>query len=99
MTDEKEVVYTLDLLGRNVREILNLIHELTERGINVPSLADPMPIDTVTEGIGRIAVLLLAVFAEVERTFANERLAHCRRGLDEGRLIWIASPTLDRRES
>jgi hypothetical protein len=35
----------------------------------------------------------------MKRTFANERVAHCRGVLDEGRLIQIESPTLDRRES
>jgi DNA invertase Pin-like site-specific DNA recombinase len=79
--------------------MLNLIDELTERGINVRSLADPMPIDTAAEGMGRIAVLPLALFAEMDRALATEGLAHYRRGLDAGRLIQIESPTLDRRES
>jgi DNA invertase Pin-like site-specific DNA recombinase len=37
------VVHTLDRLGRNLREVLNLVHELAERGIGVRSLADPLP--------------------------------------------------------
>jgi DNA invertase Pin-like site-specific DNA recombinase len=44
----------------------------------VRSLADPLPINTADEGIGRIAFLLLALFAEMERTFAAERAAHAR---------------------
>jgi len=72
------VVYTLDRLGRNLREVLNLVHELAERGIGVRSIADPLPINTTDEGIGRIAFLLLALFAEMERTFAAERAAHAR---------------------
>ena len=40
------VVHTLDRLGRNLREVLNLVHELAERGIGVRSLADPLPINT-----------------------------------------------------
>jgi DNA invertase Pin-like site-specific DNA recombinase len=69
------VVYTLDRLGRNLREVLNLVHDLAERGIGVRSLADPLPINTADEGMGRIAFLLLALFAEMERTFTAERAA------------------------
>ncbi|WP_225993007.1 recombinase family protein [Actinomadura rudentiformis] len=42
------------------------------------SLADPLPINTPDEGMGRIAFLLLALFAEMERTFTAERAAHAR---------------------
>ena len=42
------------------------------------SLADPLPISTADDGIGRIAFLLLALFAEMERTFTAERAAHAR---------------------
>ncbi|MEV3960248.1 recombinase family protein [Nocardia sp. NPDC050193] len=75
---DRIVVHTLDRLGRNLREVLNLIHDLRERGIGVKSLADPVPIDTADEGMGRVAVLLLALFAEMERTFTAERAAHAR---------------------
>ena len=47
-------------------------------GIGVRSLADPLPINTSDEGMGRIAFLLLALFAEMERTFSTERAAHAR---------------------
>jgi DNA invertase Pin-like site-specific DNA recombinase len=72
------VVHTLDRIGRNLREVLNLVRDLDERGIGVRSLADPLPIDTADEGMGRIAFLLLALFAEMERTFTAERAAHAR---------------------
>lgn len=72
------VVHTLDRIGRNLREVLNLVHDLAAREIGVRSLADPLPIDTADEGTGRIAFLLLALFAEMERTFAAERAAHAR---------------------
>ncbi len=72
------VVHTLDRIGRNLREVLNLVHNLAGRGIGVRSLADPLPISTAGEGLGRIAFLLLALFAEMERTFTAERAAHAR---------------------
>lgn len=70
--------YTLDRLGRNLREVLNLVHDLSEKKIGVRTLADPIPINTTDEGMGRIAFLLLALFAEMERTFTAERAAHAR---------------------
>jgi DNA invertase Pin-like site-specific DNA recombinase len=76
--DDTIVVHTLDRLGRNLREVLNLVHELAEKKIGVRSLADPLPINTADEGMGRIAFLLLALFAEMERTFTAERAAHAR---------------------
>jgi DNA invertase Pin-like site-specific DNA recombinase len=72
------VVHTLDRLGRNLRDVLSLVHDLAERGIGVRTLADPVPIDTAGEGMGRVAFLLLALFAEMERTFTAERAAHAR---------------------
>jgi DNA invertase Pin-like site-specific DNA recombinase len=72
------VVHTLDRIGRNLREVLNLVHDLSERGVGVRSLADPLPINTTDEGMGRIAFLLLALFAEMERTFPAERAGHAR---------------------
>ncbi|MFZ0379238.1 MAG: recombinase family protein [Solirubrobacteraceae bacterium] len=40
------VVHTLDRLGRTVRDTLNLIHELSGRGVGVRNLADPIRIDS-----------------------------------------------------
>jgi DNA invertase Pin-like site-specific DNA recombinase len=72
------VLHTLDRLGRNLREVLNLVHELAERGIGVRTLADPLPINTADAGMARVAFLLLALFAEMERIFTAERAAHAR---------------------
>jgi DNA invertase Pin-like site-specific DNA recombinase len=46
---------SLDRIGRNLREVLNLTHDLAGRGIGVRSLADPLPISTSGDGMGRIA--------------------------------------------
>jgi len=72
------VVYTLDRLGRNLREVLNLVHDLSDRGVGVRSLTDPLPIDTNATGMGRIAFLLLVMIGEMERIFTAERAAHAR---------------------
>ena len=72
------VVHTLDRLGRNLREVLNLIHDLGERGVTIRTLADPIAVDTSDDCVGRVALMMLALFAEMERVFANERAAHAR---------------------
>jgi DNA invertase Pin-like site-specific DNA recombinase len=94
------VVHTLDRLGRNLREVLNLVHDLAGRGISVRSLADPLPINTADEGMGRIAFLLLALFAEMERTFTAERAARARAVAEaKNRRIGRPSPTPRTRSS
>jgi DNA invertase Pin-like site-specific DNA recombinase len=74
------VVHTLDRLGRTVRDTLNMIHELCERGIGVRNLADPIKIDSSNpeDPMAQLAVVLLALFAQMERTYTIERAAHAR---------------------
>ena len=54
------VVYTLDRLGRTVRDTLNLVHELREPGIGLRTLADPFRINTADPGdpMNDLALLL-----------------------------------------
>ncbi|ANS31327.1 site-specific recombinase [Rhodococcus opacus] len=74
------VVHTLDRLGRTVRDTLNLIHDLHQRGIGFRNLADPIRIDSTNpdDPMGQLAVVLLALFGQMERTYAVERAAHAR---------------------
>jgi len=74
------VVHTLDRLGRTVRDTLDLIHELTERGVGIRNLADPIRIDSTNpdDPMAQLAVVLLALFAQMERTYSTERAAHAR---------------------
>ncbi len=74
------VVHTLDRLGRTVRDTLNLIHELAERGVGVRNLADPIRVDSTNpdDPMAQLAVVLLALFGQMERTYTLERAAHAR---------------------
>ena len=82
---------TLDRLGRNMRETLNLVHDLTQRGIFLRTLGDKLAVDTSDPGPGTdMAVALLAMFAQMERIYMLERAAGARaakeaRGLPTGR--------------
>ena len=79
-TGDVIVVHTLDRLGRTVRDTLNLIHELAERGVGVRNLADPIKVDSSnpSDPMAQLAVVLLALFGQMERTYTLERAAHAR---------------------
>jgi len=79
-TGDVIVVHTLDRLGRTVRDTLNLIHDLAERGVGIRNLADPIRVDSSRpdDPMGQLAVVLLALFAQMERTYTLERAAHAR---------------------
>ncbi len=74
------VVHTLDRLGRTVRDTLNLIYDLAERGVGVRNLADPIRVDSSNpaDPMAQLAVVLLALFGQMERTYTLERAAHAR---------------------
>jgi DNA invertase Pin-like site-specific DNA recombinase len=69
-----------DRLGRTVRDTLNLIHDLSARGVGVRNLADPIRIDSSNpeDPMAQLAVVLLALFGQMERTYTLERAAHAR---------------------
>ena len=96
------VVHTLDRLGRTVRDTLNLIHELAERGIGVRNLADPIKVDSSnpSDPMAQLAVVLLALFGQMERTYAVERAAHARavataKGRRIGRPVLVDAAKLE----
>ncbi|MFD0362722.1 recombinase family protein [Nocardia sp. GCM10030253] len=88
---DRIVATNLDRYGRNLRECLNIVHELREQGVGIKTLKDPIPIDTGDASpMAEIAVALLALFAHMERVFMLERAAHARevaavRGVRAGR--------------
>jgi DNA invertase Pin-like site-specific DNA recombinase len=87
------VVHTLDRLGRTVRDTLNLIHELAERCVGVRNLADPIRVDSSNpaDPMAQLAVVLLALFGQMERTYTLERAAHARAvATAKGR--WVGRP-------
>ena len=96
------MVHTLDRLGRTVRDTLNLIHDLSARGIGVRNLADPIRVDSSDpeDPMAQLAVVLLALFGQMERTYTLERAAHARavataKGRRVGRPV-VVDPTSSR---
>ena len=64
------IVVKLDRLGRNTRDVLNLVHELEEKGASLRVL-EPA-IDTGGP-MGRMVLTVLGMVAEMELGFIKER--------------------------
>lgn len=76
------IVHTLDRLGSNLREVLNLVHELSGKGIGMRSWQTRYRSTPPSKAWGRLAFLLLARFAEMERTYTAERTTQCSNSGD-----------------
>ena len=64
------VVVKLDRLGRSTRDVLNLVHELEQKGASLRVLE---PEFSTSSDTGRILVTVLGMVAEMERRFILER--------------------------
>ncbi|MBB3036542.1 recombinase family protein [Hoyosella altamirensis] len=84
------LVWKLDRLGRDLRHLVNIVHELTERGVGLKVLTGQgAAIDTTTAS-GKLVFGIFAALAEFERELISERtkagLASARaRGRTGGR--------------
>ncbi|MHA6966481.1 recombinase family protein [Glutamicibacter bergerei] len=84
------LVWKLDRLGRDLRHLVNTVHNLTERGIGLKVLTgEGTAIDTTTAS-GKLVFGIFAALAEFERALISERtvagLASARaRGRTGGR--------------
>jgi DNA invertase Pin-like site-specific DNA recombinase len=64
------VVAKLDRLGRNTRDVLNLLHDIEDKGAHVEVLEPAIS----TEGLlGKVMMTTLSMVAEMERGFIAER--------------------------
>jgi DNA invertase Pin-like site-specific DNA recombinase len=84
------VVHTLDRLGRTVRDTLNLIHDLAERGVGVRNIADPIKVGSSNpdDPMAQLAVVLLALSPRWNaRTALNEPPMLCAVATAKGRRV------------
>jgi DNA invertase Pin-like site-specific DNA recombinase len=76
------VVWKLDRLGRNLRHLVNVVHDLTSRGVGLRVLTGQgAAIDTTTPA-GKLVFGIFASLAEFERDLISERT---RAGLASAR--------------
>jgi DNA invertase Pin-like site-specific DNA recombinase len=74
------VVTKLDRVARSARDLLNMVHELKERGCGFISLGDSW-CDTTNEG-GRFMLTVMSGIAELERDLIRKR---CQAGIDRAK--------------
>jgi DNA invertase Pin-like site-specific DNA recombinase len=67
------VVWKLDRLGRNLRHLVNTIHDLTQRGIGFKVLTGQGAAIDTTKPAGKLIFGIFAALAEFERELISER--------------------------
>ena len=71
--DDTLLVWKLDRLGRDLRHLVNIVHDLTQRGIGLKVLTGQgAAIDTTTAS-GKLVFGTFAALAEYERELISER--------------------------
>jgi DNA invertase Pin-like site-specific DNA recombinase len=88
--DDTLVVWKLDRLGRDLRHLINTVHDLTTRGVGLKVLAGHGAAIDTTTAAGKLVFGIFAALAEFERELIAERtiagLASARaRGRKGGR--------------
>lgn len=68
------VVWRLDRLGRDMKDLISIVNELNDRGIRFHSLQENISMDRVSSA-GQLIFHLFATFAEFERNLILERSA------------------------
>lgn len=68
--NDELVVARLDRLGRDTRDVLNIVHECQQRGAFV-TVIDP-PVSTRGE-MGQVIITVLGMVSQMERRFIRER--------------------------
>ena len=74
------VVYKLDRLGRSLKNLVEIIDDLTRRGVVITSIKDNIDASTAT---GRMMINLFATLAEFERDMIAERCQAGRKAAKE----------------
>src|SRR3546814_7365751 len=74
-----DLVLRLDRLGRSTRDVLNLVHELGEKGASLRILE---PEVTTAGDMGRMVITILGMVADMELKFIKDRQ---RAGIEAAR--------------
>lgn len=85
------IVWKLDRLGRSVRDLVNILHDLISRGVQFQSLTEQ--IDT-THPLGKTMLHMVASLAELERGLIVERTNAGQQGARKRGVKFGAKPKL-----
>ena len=93
------MVWKLDRLGRNLRHLINTVHDLTARGVGLKVLTGQGAAIDTTSASGKLVFGIFAALAEFERELISERtvagLASARaRGRKGGRPFKMTAANL-----
>ena len=69
------MVWKLDRLGRNLRHLINTVHDLTARGVGLKVLTGQGAAIDTTSAAGKLVFGIFAALAEFERELISERTA------------------------
>lgn len=72
-TGDTLVVWKLDRLGRNLRHLVNVVHDLTERNVGLRVLTGQGAAIDTTTAAGKLVFGIFAALAEFERELISER--------------------------
>ena len=67
------LVWKLDRLGRNLRHLVNTVHDLTARGVGLKVLTGQGAAIDTTTAAGKLVFGIFAALAEFERELISER--------------------------
>lgn len=87
------IIYKIDRLGRSTKQLVNIMSELQERGINLISIKEN--IDTSTP-MGKVIFTILSAIAELEADYISERTKEALAILKENG-VRLGNQGLDRR--
>lgn len=76
------LVWRLDRLGRNLRHLVNIVHDLTARGVGLKVLTGQGAAIDTTSAQGKLVFGIFAALAEFERELISERT---KAGLESAR--------------
>jgi DNA invertase Pin-like site-specific DNA recombinase len=68
------VIWKLDRLGRNLRHLVNVVHDLNDRGVGFKVLTGQGAAIDTTTAPGRLVFGIFAALAEFERELIRERV-------------------------
>ena len=94
------VCWKLDRLGRDLRHLVNVVHDLTDRGVGFRVLTGQGAAIDTTTAPGKLVFGIFAALAEFERALIKERVnagiaAAKARGVQFGRRPILTSDMLD----